>query len=206
MTTTTPTPDTNRTDTRDLSRIPAGADGGSTRSGNHGPDRSGRRSRRTAVAASALGVLTLAGAATGIALATAGSPSSAPAPVTATATTSEAAVPAPSWIVVSPAQPATPAHAATAGSATIPSGGGHVVPPAPPAPPAPSAAMETLQRELGQLNYYEGPVTGVLNSQTTAAITYLQRDAHLPQTGTMNAATQQALANFLAHGNNQMAG
>jgi putative peptidoglycan binding protein len=204
MTTTAPTPDSNRTDTRDLSRIPAGADGGSTHSCDHGPDRSGRRSRRTVVAASALGVLTLAGAATGIVLATAGSPAPPPAPVTATA--SQAAVPAPSWIVVSPAQPATPAHAATAGSATVPSGGGHVVPPAPPAPPAPSAAMETLQRELGQLNYYEGPVTGVLNSQTTAAITYLQRDAHLPQTGTMNAATQQALANFLAHGNNQMAG
>jgi len=81
----------------------------------------------------------------------------------------------------------------------------HVTPVTPPAPPVkPSAAIETLQRELGQLNYYEGPVTGVLNAQTTQAITYLQRDAHLPQTGTMNAATQAALANFLAHGNNQM--
>ena len=73
-------------------------------------------------------------------------------------------------------------------------------------PVAPSAAVETLQKELGQLNYYEGPVTGVMNAQTTQAITYLQRDAHLPQTGTMNAATQAALANFLANGNNQMAG
>jgi hypothetical protein len=82
----------------------------------------------------------------------------------------------------------------------------HVVPapPAPPKPPAPSAAVSTLQRELGQLNYYEGPVTGVMNSQTTQAITYLQRDAHLPQTGTMNAATEQAMVQFLAHGNNQM--
>ena len=78
----------------------------------------------------------------------------------------------------------------------------HVTPVNPPVKP--SAAIETLQRELGQLNYYEGPVTGVLNAQTTQAITYLQRDAHLPQTGTMNAATQAALANFLAHGNNQM--
>jgi len=82
----------------------------------------------------------------------------------------------------------------------------HVVPtpPAPPKPPAPSAAVSTLQRELGQLDYYEGPVTGVMNSQTTQAITYLQRDAGLPQTGTMNAATTQALVQFLAHGNNQM--
>jgi len=77
-------------------------------------------------------------------------------------------------------------------------------PPAPPKPPAPSAAVSTLQRELGQLNYYEGPVTGIMNSQTTQAITYLQRDAGLPQTGTMNAATEQALVKFLAHGNNQM--
>jgi hypothetical protein len=82
----------------------------------------------------------------------------------------------------------------------------HVVPtpPAPPKPPAPSGAVSTLQRELGQLDYYEGSVTGIMNSQTTQAITYLQRDAHLPQTGTMNAATEQALVQFLAHGNNQM--
>jgi hypothetical protein len=77
-------------------------------------------------------------------------------------------------------------------------------PPKPPAPPTPSAAISTLQRELAQLNYYEGPITGTMNSQTTQAITYLQRDAHLPQTGTMNAATQEALVQFLAHGNNQM--
>jgi peptidoglycan hydrolase-like protein with peptidoglycan-binding domain len=85
----------------------------------------------------------------------------------------------------------------------IPSGGSshHVTPVT---PVAPSAAIETLQRELGQLNYYEGPVTGTMTTQTTQAITYLQRDAHLPRTGTMNAATQAALANFLAHGNNQM--
>jgi peptidoglycan hydrolase-like protein with peptidoglycan-binding domain len=54
-------------------------------------------------------------------------------------------------------------------------------------PAAPSETIIVLQRELGQLNYYEGPVTGVMNEQTVQAITYLQRDAHLPQTGTMNA-------------------
>ena len=91
--------------------------------------------------------------------------------------------------------PATPAAPAASGSSTH----HHVNPPA-----TPSAAVETLQRELGQLNYYEGPVNGFMTPQTVQAITYLQRDAHLPQTGTMNAATQAALAHFLATGNNQM--
>jgi peptidoglycan hydrolase-like protein with peptidoglycan-binding domain len=76
--------------------------------------------------------------------------------------------------------------------------------PAPTPAALPSAAVETLQRELGRLDYYEGPITGTMNDQTVAAITYLQRDAHLPQTGTMDAATQQALVTTLAHGNNQM--
>jgi peptidoglycan hydrolase-like protein with peptidoglycan-binding domain len=84
----------------------------------------------------------------------------------------------------------------------------HTVTPAKPvAPkPVPSAAVMTLQKQLGLLNYYEGPVDGLMGPQTTAAITYLQRDAGLPQTGTMNAATQAALQNYLVHGNNQMAG
>ncbi len=67
------------------------------------------------------------------------------------------------------------------------------------------AAVSQVQRELGQLNYYEGPDNGELGPQTTAAITYLQRDAKLPQTGQFDAATQAALKNFIAHGNNQMA-
>jgi peptidoglycan hydrolase-like protein with peptidoglycan-binding domain len=70
----------------------------------------------------------------------------------------------------------------------------------------PSAMVAALQRELGQLNYYEGPVTGVMNPQTTAAITYLQRDAQLPQTGVINSATQAALDEMLQNGNNQMGG
>jgi peptidoglycan hydrolase-like protein with peptidoglycan-binding domain len=97
-----------------------------------------------------------------------------------------------------------PAHPATSGTTNGgSSSGGHVTPPA---PPAPSAAITTLQQELGQLNYYEGPVTGLMNAQTTQAITYLQRDAGLPQTGKMNAATQAALAKMLVSGNNQMGG
>ena len=39
-----------------------------------------------------------------------------------------------------------------------------------------------------------------------AAIKDLQHQVGLPQTGTMNPATQAALASYLAHGNNQMAG
>ena len=85
-------------------------------------------------------------------------------------------------------------------------------PPPPPRPPAaapgrpPSAAVKTLQQQLGQLNYYEGPVDGIMGPQTTAAIKDLQRQAGLPQTGTMTPATQTAPARYLAHGNNQMAG
>jgi len=99
----------------------------------------------------------------------------APAPNGTPASTSAPAQPA------VPAQPTTPAH-----------------------PVQPSAAVVKLQQELGQLNYYEGPDDGIMGPQTVQAITYLQRDAGLPQTGQMNAATQAALASFLAHGNNQM--
>jgi Putative peptidoglycan binding domain len=85
-----------------------------------------------------------------------------------------------------PATPVTPSHPVT--------------------PVQPSSAVMQLQRELGQLNYYEGPVDGLMGPQTIAAIKDLQRQAGLPQTGQMNAATQAALANYLAHGNNQMGG
>src|SRR5580704_7346440 len=92
-----------------------------------------------------------------------------------------------------PAQPTSPAQ---------------TVNPAQPTTPAvtPSASVKKLQQELGQLNYYEGPVDGLMGPQTVAAIQDLQRQAGLPQTGTMNAATQKALDNYLAHGNNQMGG
>lgn len=89
-----------------------------------------------------------------------------------------------------PAQPVTPAQPTS--------------PVTPVHPVQPSAAVVKLQQELGQLNYYEGADDGIMGPQTVQAITYLQRDAGLPQTGQMNAATQAALASFLAHGNNQM--
>jgi Putative peptidoglycan binding domain len=107
---------------------------------------------------------------------------SSPAPATNTAPTSTS-VPANPTTPVNPANPTTPAH-----------------------PVQPSASVMKLQQELGQLNYYEGADDGIMGPQTIQAIKYLQRDAHLPQTGVMDAATQAALANFLAHGNNQMGG
>ena len=78
--------------------------------------------------------------------------------------------------------------------------------PKPTPTPSYSATVATLQKQLAQLNYYEGPINGIAGSQTAQAITYLQRDAGLPQTGQMNAATQAALNNYLIHGNSQMAG
>jgi peptidoglycan hydrolase-like protein with peptidoglycan-binding domain len=72
--------------------------------------------------------------------------------------------------------------------------------------PARSAAVAKLQRELAQLNYYIGPLDGIMGPQTIAAITYLQRDAGLARTGYMNPQTEAALAYFLAHGNNHMGG
>ncbi len=67
-----------------------------------------------------------------------------------------------------------------------------------------SQSTKTLQSQLAQLNYYDGHITGYWNAATTDAVTYLQASAHLPQTGTMNAATQAALDYQLVHGDNQM--
>jgi len=109
--------------------------------------------------------------------------------------------PAPRATASQPASPAQPS--ANPAQPSAPSAN-----PAQPTTPAvpPSAAVKTLQQQLGQLNYYEGPVDGIMGPQTTAAVKDLQRQAGLPQTGTMNPATQAALARYLAHGNNQMAG
>jgi hypothetical protein len=102
----------------------------------------------------------------------------------AASTTSSPSAPAPAPSSANPAQPSTPASPAV----------------------VPSASVKKLQQELGQLNYYEGSVDGLMGPQTIAAIKDLQRQANLPETGTMNPATQAALANYLANGNNQMAG
>jgi flagellar motor protein MotB len=109
--------------------------------------------------------------------------------------------PAPRATASQPASPAQPSASPAQPSAPAAN-------PAQPTTPAvpPSAAVKTLQQQLGQLNYYEGPVDGIMGPQTTAAVKDLQRQAGLSQTGTMNPATQAALARYLAHGNNQMAG
>ncbi len=146
------------------------------------------RPRRAVIAGACLGVVAVAAATVAVVLgvghsdATAGHALGQVPPPPSASQSSQAVTTAP----VQPVQPVQPTHPVT------------------PDRPVPSAAVATLQRELGQLNYYEGPVTGLMNPQTTAAITYLQRDAHLPRTGVMNAATERALAGFLAHGNSQM--
>ena len=105
-----------------------------------------------------------------------------------------------------PAASGTPSSSSAPATSSTGSGTGSVTPAHPVTPVQPSAAVETLQRQLGQLNYYEGPVDGLMGPQTIAAIKDLQRQAGLPQTGVMTTATQNALNNYLAHGNNQMGG
>ena len=96
--------------------------------------------------------------------------------------------------------------ASSGGSATAEGGQGHVTPATPSGSRtvAPSGAVKSLQEELAQLNYYEGPIDGIMGSQTVQAIEDLQRQAGLPQTGVMNSATEAALHNYLIHGNSQM--
>jgi hypothetical protein len=147
------------------------------------PRQQGGRSSWFRICAVVIGTAMVA-AVVALALALSNSHSSqAPATTGPSASTSAPANPA---TPANPANPATPSHPVT--------------------PVQPSAAVTQLQRQLGQLNYYEGPVDGLMGPQTIAAIKDLQRQAGLPQTGQMNAATQAALANYLAHGNNQMGG
>ena len=149
------------------------------------PRRPGRGPSRTGIWIAALGAA-LAAAVIALAVTLSGSHST-PAPATGNTPASTS-----STSPANPATPISPAHPSTPGGGTT--------------PVKPSAAVMKLQQQLGQLNYYEGSDDGIMGPQTVAAIKDLQRDAHLPQTGVMNAATQAALANFLAHGNNQMNG
>ena len=106
--------------------------------------------------------------------------------------------------VVEEYNPAT--QSSTSGPSYIPSTRGHSHHNRPNPPVGPSATIRSLQEELGQLNYYNGSATGYMNQGTVQAIRYLQRDAHLPETGQMNSATEHALTNMLEGGNNQMGG
>ena len=50
-----------------------------------------------------------------------------------------------------------------------------------------------LQQALRVLGYYDGPVTGVYDDATTAAVAALQRDLGLPETGVYDEATDAAV-------------
>ena len=68
----------------------------------------------------------------------------------------------------------------------------------------PSDEVKQLQEALAQLDFYDGPIDGYRNDQTKQAITDLQREAGLAQTGQMNVASWSALTKMLVEGNNQM--
>jgi Putative peptidoglycan binding domain len=147
-----------------------------------------KRSKAMIIGGSVAGVAVIAGAATALVFAFS-SPASAHAhtPVT----------PPPAHHTVAPVSPAHPvAPNNTPVSPAHPSNPG--------VPALPATQVEQLQRELGQLNYYEGPINGQMTPQTVQAIEYLQRDAQLPQNGLYNQITYLALQHFLAAGNNQM--
>lgn len=103
---------------------------------------------------------------------------------------------------------ARPDHMQTHGAAT-PASTPVVAPTQSPKPgPAATASptIRLLQTQLAQLDYYDGPVNGIDSPAVHQAISYLQRDAGLPQTGFLTTATQHALNRMLAEGNNQMGG
>jgi len=68
----------------------------------------------------------------------------------------------------------------------------------------PSDEVKRLQEALARLDYYDGPIDGFRNHQTKQAITDLQREAGLQQTGRMDLASWSALTTMLVEGNNQM--
>ena len=70
----------------------------------------------------------------------------------------------------------------------------------------PSNAVKTIQAELAQLNFYDGPINGYDTPQTVAAVKDLQREAGLPQTGHMDTQTRAALVKYLEQGDNVMNG
>ena len=61
-----------------------------------------------------------------------------------------------------------------------------------------TAYTTTLQTELTQIGYYDGPVDGIYGPQTVDAVKRLQADSGLPQTGFVDMATARALDEKLA--------
>jgi peptidoglycan hydrolase-like protein with peptidoglycan-binding domain len=64
--------------------------------------------------------------------------------------------------------------------------------------------VSQLQRDLGQLNYYESPVDGVYGPQTTAAVKDFQRANGLVVDGIDGPATMAKIKQQLITGDNQM--
>jgi peptidoglycan hydrolase-like protein with peptidoglycan-binding domain len=61
-----------------------------------------------------------------------------------------------------------------------------------------TAYTTTLQTELTQIGYYDGPIDGIYGPQTFDAVKRLQVDGGLPQTGFVDMATAKALDEKLA--------
>ena len=55
------------------------------------------------------------------------------------------------------------------------------------------------QTDLSKLDYYDGPLDGVMSAETHNSIRLLQADAELTETGDMNAATRTAMQYMLDH-------
>ncbi len=152
------------------------------------PTKTTRRSRIAIIGGSIGGAAVIAAAVTGLLLAfdSPAGTNNAAGPTPAPSHHAVTPVNPPHHDVIPPAQPNTPAH--------------------PDRPALLAAQVATLQRQLASLNYYEGPINGVMTPETVQSIKYLQRDAQLPQNGDYDQLTYLALQRFLTGGNNQMAG
>ena len=60
------------------------------------------------------------------------------------------------------------------------------------------AYTTTLQTELQQVGYYDGPIDGIYGPATVEAVKSLQADSELPETGFVDRATAEALDELLA--------
>jgi hypothetical protein len=94
----------------------------------------------------------------------------------------------------------TSASDSATGSHTSSASGSHGTTPVNPY----SASIAALQRDLGQLNYYESPIDGISGPQTVAAIKDFQRANGLPVTGVADPATMAKIKQQLITGDNQM--
>ncbi|MEW6300840.1 MAG: peptidoglycan-binding domain-containing protein, partial [Thermodesulfobacteriota bacterium] len=59
--------------------------------------------------------------------------------------------------------------------------------------PRPDPAIRQVQGLLHEHGYDPGRIDGILGPQTRSALRHFQRDRLLPETGTVDAATKEAL-------------